>query len=134
MNTNPVSLPRVLLALALGALVLPCFAQEEPRPFPLSSTDEVDAAGRLPQLTTRVQPDCPRGVLAAGAEEDVWIAFVVDKQGTPTKVRAFFSHHAELEPLAEAAVRKWKFTPGFDGTVFVNTQMVVPVHFARPKA
>ena len=134
MTTHLVSLFRFALAFALGAVAFPAFAQTEPVPFPASATEQSEPNSRVPQLVTRVDPLYPESLRGRQIEADVHVAFVVDQDGKPTRVRAFFSHFDELEAPAIAAVQQWRFTPGVHLGRVVKTQMIVAVHFIPPPA
>lgn len=130
MSLQPKRLLSTITVAVLIAATLPCFAQKDPAPFPAG--DDSDPTGRLPQVISRVEPVLGAELAATHFDEDVYVAFVVDSAGQPIRVRAFFSQHEELEAPAVAAVRQWKFTPGFHGGRNVSTRMVVALHFGPP--
>lgn len=106
----------------------------EVTPFPPTTPWSADDANnRLPKLIEEVEAIYPPEVKAQQLEDEVYVAFVVEKTGAVTNVRAFFSRHTVFEEAAVAAVKRWKFSPGLHEGHIVRTRMVVPILFRADK-
>lgn len=113
--------------LCLASLAAPVV---DPSPFPPFATPPVESATqRLPKLIQRVEAIYPAELLSSKKQDVVYIAFVVETNGSVSQVRAFFSRYPEFEKPAIEAVQQWKFTPGMDAGHIVRTRMTVPIHF-----
>ncbi|HEY0944451.1 MAG TPA: energy transducer TonB [Opitutaceae bacterium] len=116
----------LICAAALGAATLPALAGDQLEPFPKPAEG---MPGEMPQLVSSVRPLYPEKLRAENVQGEVQVALVVNTKGEPTRVRAFFSTHADFEAPAVEAVKQWKFTPGKKDGRAVNTQIVVPIKF-----
>jgi TonB family protein len=122
------------LSLAVAGLVRAEVGQM--RPFPENPDHPADdARNHLPRIKSVVDAEFPADPSAKDRDDEVWVAFVVEKDGKTGQVRAFFGRHAEFEAAAVEAVKQWVFEPGVHEGRVVRTRMVVPIRFPkRPKA
>ncbi len=132
MNQNSFTLILRITTVCAAVICLSAVAQEDPKPFPQDGEIREDAHNRLPKLVTRVAAESPATPGIRHLEDEIHVAFVVDTTGCPTRVRAFFSHHPELENAAEEAVKQWRFTAGIHHGRPVLTQMIAKVRVAPP--
>ncbi len=60
-------------------------------------------------LTSRVKPEYPKELRAAGVQGDVIVSFVVEGDGSVSVAHGDCPQYPVLARLAEGAVRRWKF-------------------------
>jgi len=60
-------------------------------------------------LTSRIKPDYPIELRAAGVQGDVTVRFTVEGDGSVSSAHGSCPEHPELAALAERAVYRWKF-------------------------
>lgn len=89
------------------------------------------AASRAPVVVTRVEPEYPPELRAAGIEGIVEISGTVPKEGgvlrNPRVVR---SDDARLEPLALDAVSRWMWKPGMQDGQAVDVEFTTTIRFS----
>lgn len=81
--------------------------------------------GKIPgdvTLTSRIKPDYPKELRAAGVQGEVVVSFTVEGDGAVHAVHGDCPQHPELARLAEEAVKRWKFVgtysrPGVHTTI-----------------
>lgn len=113
------SRPRVAvssaLALALWLQAPSSFAQAAVSPpIPVEHTD----------------PVYPESRLAEGAEANVEVALVVERDGSVSKAEIVGSAGPEFDEAALVAVRLWRFVPATRDGVPVRAKIRIPFHFA----
>ncbi len=97
---------------------------------------EVYDAAKLdhaPVVRSRVRPQYPADMRAAGAEGVVTVEFVVDRGGNVVNAVAAGSTRREFEAAAVDAVTQWEFSPGRLGDRKVNTRMREVIAFSMEK-
>lgn len=114
---------RLLLVAVLGVLLLTSCGSV--------STDPAPANIRAPVVVTRVEPEYPPELRAAGVQGVVEISGTVPKEGgvlrNPKVVR---SDDARLEPLALDAVSRWMWKPGMLDGQPVDAEFTMTVRFS----
>lgn len=124
----------VILGIQLSVFVLAA-PPAEPSPFPPFSTPPVESATQhLPKLIKRVEAVYPTELRGSGKQDEVYVAFIVEKDGAVSHARVFFGRYVEFEKPAIDAVSQWKFTPGMDQGHVVRTRMTVPIRFEAEAA
>ncbi len=96
------------------------------RPFGAGAHRPCEPGARAPRLVREVKPDYPSGELVRQQIADrVLLEALVGDDGNVTDVRSLFAGTSQFVPVAEAAVRQWRFRPGtLDG---VPVPMIVQV-------
>lgn len=82
-----------------------------------------------PLLQDWFQPAYPAEAIAAKSEGRVLVEFVVEADGSVSRVKVKQSSDPRFDEAALAAVRQWKFKPGVDEKLPVAMAMVCPVEF-----
>jgi TonB family protein len=81
-----------------------------------------------PRLLTGGTPDYPAALRTARVGGNVEVRFTVDSTGRVVNVQAV-TGPPQLRPVAEAAVRRWRYEPAHVGNVAVETQTSVSFNF-----
>jgi len=84
---------------------------------------------RPPRVTYQREPEFSESARAAKFQGVVILMLVVNKDGTPTKVRIAQPVGYGLDEKAVEAVESWKFTPGEKDGLPVNIEIAVEVSF-----
>lgn len=91
----------------------------------------VAAGVRAPTVASRVEPEYPAELRAAGIHGSVVIAGTVPKEGgTLRNARVIRSDDARLEPLALDAVSRWIWRPGLQDGQPVDVEFSTTVTFS----
>lgn len=110
------------------------FARECPEVYAVHRTAEREGmVERVPRLLKTVVPKYPFSRRWKDIQGYVWIGFVVDETGTPSRVTAIPDESGIADPAftaaAIAAVKEWKFEPGRIAGNPAPWPMVVPIVF-----
>jgi TonB family protein len=81
-----------------------------------------------PRLLTGGAPEYPAALRTARVGGSVEVRFTIDSSGRAINVQAV-TGPAQLRPIAEATVRRWRYEPAHLGTVAVDTQTSVNFNF-----
>lgn len=88
---------------------------------------EVD---RKPHVVSKVRPVYPYRARQKGISGKVVLKFIVNKNGTVTNVSVVKAEpQGVFEKIAVAAIKKWKFEPGYYQGKAVNTWVSLPIRF-----
>ena len=104
-------------------------------PLELKSSDfgvKVFEMGELDQAPTplkRVAPVYPPYLKKDRVQGFANIVFIVNEQGDVSQASVEKTSHQEFGVYALAAVKQWKFTPGFKDGTPVNTLVRIPLSF-----
>jgi TonB family protein len=81
-------------------------------------------------LTSRIKPDYPKTLRAAGVQGDVIVSFSVEGDGSVSSAYGVCPQHPELARLAEEAVIRWKFVGTYSRPgVFTQISASVRIRF-----
>ena len=129
--------------IAVADTAPPTFVKPAPAPVaPPAVTSGADAAAAAsvpsvgaavarrtpPRLLTGGTPDYPAALRTARVGGNVEVRFTVDSTGRVVNVQAV-TGPPQLRPVAEAAVRRWRYEPAHVGNVAVETQTSVSFNF-----
>lgn len=86
---------------------------------------------RVPTIVTRVDPEYPAELKAAGVQGVVEISGTVPKEGGMLRnPRVVHSDDPRLAPLALSAVSRWIWTPGMQDGKEVDVEFTTTVRFS----
>jgi TonB family protein len=89
--------------------------------------------GKIPgdvTLVSRIKPNYPKELRAAGVQGEVIVSFVVEGNGSVSTAYGDCPQHPELAKLAEDAVRRWKFVGTYSRPgVFTSISTWVRIKF-----
>ncbi len=91
---------------------------------------DVSDLDQIPQVREQKSPLYPFDLRRAGVTGEVWLSFVVDREGKVGMVKVLKSTDRRFEPAAVEAVYQWEFNPGRRKGETVNVLMKVPIVFA----
>ena len=95
---------------------------------PVPSVPAAVARRTPPRLLTGGTPDYPAALRTARVGGNVEVRFTIDSTGRVLNVQAV-TGPPQLRPVAEAAVRRWRYAPAQLGNVAVETQTSVSFNF-----
>jgi periplasmic protein TonB len=84
---------------------------------------------RLPLYKTRVTPEYPEPMKAAGRQGEVLLAVTIDENGKVVALKVKRSNNALFAKAALAALKKCEFTPGLQNGAPVTTTIDIPIKF-----
>jgi TonB family protein len=90
---------------------------------------DAPAAFTQPKAISQQAPEYPWSLRLDGKKGEVLLDFIVDKEGSVSKVAVLKSSHPDFEAPAVEALLKWKFKPGMVDGHPVYTHMRVPMLF-----
>lgn len=102
--------------------ILPSFGIEE-------IVHEIKDLTREPRPVRQTQPIYPPPMRTARISGNVWLEFVVGKDGITRDIKVLDSSHKEFESAAAKAVRRWVFTPGEKDGQPVNARVRILIPF-----
>lgn len=82
-----------------------------------------------PKPIEQVQPIYPVADRNPGKNGTVWIAFIVDTDGTVKQAQVVRTSAVEFGAAALAAVKQWRYKPALKNGVPVRVRMAVPIEF-----
>lgn len=89
--------------------------------------------GKIPgdvTLTSRIKPDYPKKLRAAGVQGVVVVSFIVTGDGAVSAAHGDCPQYPELGQLAEEAVKRWKFVGTYSRPgVFTQVSTSVRITF-----
>ena len=95
-----------------------------------SRAPEARPGRRLPEYKRTSPPIYPRLAKKRGFQGVVILEILVNRRGSVEKINiSESSGHRLLDDAAVTAAKKWRFTPGFDGTQSIKMWIKAPVHF-----
>lgn len=112
-----IALPLVVLCFLLAS----CSTPTTPPPPREPIHNEVKFSGEYfevlqakppPTLVRPVQPVYPAELRRANYDGEVWLQYIVEKDGSTGEVQVERANHPGFANAAVAAIRQWKFRPG----------------------
>lgn len=85
-----------------------------------------------PRVLESEQPELPPAALGNQSEARLELIVTIDEEGTVIEVEVASSGGQALDAAAEAAVRRWRFTPAMRGDRPVRSRIRIPFRFAPP--
>ncbi|MCB1120899.1 MAG: TonB family protein [Verrucomicrobiae bacterium] len=131
-----ISLSQINLALNAGAGGMTSASSLNVTSFELSDSFaddlvfEIAELDEAPEAVVRIAPTYPSRLKKEGVQGKVWILFIIDEHGVPSKPRVTESPHADLSEAALKAIIQWKFKPGRKDGKPVKTRVRIPLEFS----
>jgi iron complex outermembrane recepter protein len=85
-----------------------------------------------PRVLASEQPELPSAALGKQNDARVELIVTIDEKGTVVEVEVASSGGAALDAAAEAAVRRWRFTPALRDDRPVKSRIRIPFLFTPP--
>lgn len=89
-----------------------------------------DEKSEPPVPVRTVAPEVPQNLARTGGNGLVTVSFLVDEKGVVQDASVEKSSNPELNDLALAAIRKWRFKPARKDGVAVAMRVSLPIKFA----
>jgi len=109
------------------------FDEFVPPPPEAESVYDFIAVEIKPQVIKRVEPEYPEVARRAGVEGNVYVLIIVDENGDVIDAQVVKSSNPIFDSAAVAAVRKWKFKPGYQRDKPVKVRVMQPIFFRLTK-
>ena len=91
---------------------------------------EVADLDEAPEPIVRIAPAYPAALKRQGVQGRVWILFIIDENGTPSRPRVVETPHPDFADSALRAIIQWKFKPGKKDGKAVKTRVRMPLAFS----